>query len=122
LTKYEHHVPALDGVRGFAILWVMLHNWSTVLVPPLSPVLHIAVLFAHPGWIGVQLFFALFGFLITGGLLDKQEESRRRFYKRRALRILPLYYAISVLIFLGLPAYYGTPRILVPATRNQIWL
>jgi peptidoglycan/LPS O-acetylase OafA/YrhL len=124
VTKYGHHVPALDGVRGFAILWVMLHNCATVLVPPLSPVLHIAALLTHPGWIGVQLFFALSGFLITGGLLDTQgsEHYFRSFYTRRALRILPLYYAILILIFVALPALYGTPRILEPATRNQIWL
>lgn len=80
-------VPALDGVRGLAILAVMLHN---------SGQLH--RIFAN-GWMGVDLFFVLSGFLITGILVDAKssQDYFKNFYARRCLRIWPLYY--SLLLF-----------------------
>jgi peptidoglycan/LPS O-acetylase OafA/YrhL len=83
-------VPALDGVRGIATLTVVIshfqleklfdHHWWWKL--------------AHCGWIGVDLFFVLSGFLITGILLGQKSKPGYfyNFYRRRALRILPLYY------------------------------
>ena len=60
----QRRIPQLDAVRGLAILVVMAHNIS-----PKYPVLHSERLFAD-GWMGVDLFFVLSGFLITGILLD----------------------------------------------------
>ncbi len=88
-------VPALDGVRGIAIIAVMgLHAGQ--MAPALDARLASLVWIASYGNTGVDLFFVLSGFLITGGLLDSraQEGYFRRFYWRRALRILPLYYGI----------------------------
>lgn len=90
------HVPVLDGVRGVAVLLVMAFHlsWSlpdtTLLARALKPIL-------FKGWMGVDLFFVLSGYLITLGLIGGNHASLglrfRDFYVRRSLRIFPLYYA-----------------------------
>jgi peptidoglycan/LPS O-acetylase OafA/YrhL len=79
-------LPQLDGLRGLAILGVMFHHFAEFAGK------------AWPGWLGVELFFVLSGFLITRILLAERDRAsnRRRtvaiFYARRALRILPIYF------------------------------
>jgi peptidoglycan/LPS O-acetylase OafA/YrhL len=91
-------IPQLDAVRGIAILLVLVHNLHGFAFPPLS-------LVTNYGWMGVDLFFVLSGFLITGILLDsKSSESYfRNFYARRCLRVLPLYYCVLILMFVIVP-------------------
>jgi len=97
-------MPELDTLRGIAVsLVVLFHGFGFAYgLRGLSGVPKIFVALTMPGWVGVNLFFVLSGFLITGILLDTKSrpDYYRRFYKRRALRILPLYYAVLVLLFL----------------------
>ena len=102
-------MPELDCVRGVAILMVLLyHGFATRQnLDAFSGFPKLFVWLVSPGWTGVNLFFALSGFLITGILLDSKPRPQyyRRFYLRRALRILPAYYAL--LILLALLGHYG---------------
>jgi peptidoglycan/LPS O-acetylase OafA/YrhL len=104
------HIPALDGIRAAAILLVVPHNTDIYGAHP-GLFFPMAVM-AHLGWIGVQLFFVLSGFLITAGLLDTvhTEGYLRNFYLRRVLRILPLYYLVLLIGLVVLPALLMTPR------------
>src|ERR1700739_4608391 len=91
-------IPQLDAVRGIAILLVLIHNTASF------PSLHLSAVSSY-GWMGVDLFFVLSGFLITGILLDaKQSDAHfRNFFARRCLRIWPLYYSLLILMFLIVP-------------------
>lgn len=103
------HVPALDGVRGLAILLVMARHLTNDIPIEPGPFALPRVL-AALGWIGVDVFFALSGFLITGRLLASRGAPgyARRFYLRRALRIWPLY--LLTLAALSVVAY-GFPEL-----------
>src|SRR5215468_4953969 len=94
-SKLSMRIPALDGLRGTAILLVLLRHsvagtptdsrfWSVVLHP------------LRLTWSGVDLFFVLSGFLIGRILLDARPSPRyfQTFYLRRAFRILPVYYIV----------------------------
>ncbi|MFL5245543.1 MAG: acyltransferase family protein [Gemmataceae bacterium] len=107
----SQHVPALDGLRGVAILLVMLlHFGGSETLPGLKRMdlngLEKAYLkVVDAGACGVDLFFVLSGFLITGILFDTKNSQRffRTFYFRRTLRIFPLYYGVLVAVFCFLP-------------------
>jgi peptidoglycan/LPS O-acetylase OafA/YrhL len=88
----REHIPVLDGLRGVAILLVIcFHFWQQFPHDTDSFFSKVAVW----GQTGVDLFFVLSGFLITGILLDAKGSSHflRNFYLRRMFRIFPLYYA-----------------------------
>jgi len=98
------NMPELDSVRGVAILSVLFfHGFGFTYSPEkFSGIARWFVTATLPGWAGVNLFFVLSGFLITGILLDTKGSSDyfRRFYTRRALRILPAYYALLIILFI----------------------
>ena len=90
-------VPQLDGLRGLAILLVLFfhYGWSQLEATPGAISASVTRLFLWT-YSGVDLFFVLSGFLITGILLDKSSATNflKIFYLRRACRILPLYFAL----------------------------
>jgi peptidoglycan/LPS O-acetylase OafA/YrhL len=97
-------MPELDTIRGTAILMVLLYHgyfWSGGL-KGLTGIQKAFVEITRPGWLGVNLFFVLSGFLITGILLDSKSAPHffQQFYTRRALRILPAYYGILLVLLL----------------------
>jgi peptidoglycan/LPS O-acetylase OafA/YrhL len=99
-------IPALDGIRGIAILFVMVYHFWGIGVKPGSALWERAYAgVAGMGWAGVDLFFVLSGFLITGILYDSRESQHyfRVFYSRRTVRIFPLYYASLALFFWIIP-------------------
>lgn len=96
------HILGLDGVRGLAILAVLAgHLLITNNISP-SPAVQLLLDIRDLLWVGVTLFFALSGFLITGILFDTLGSDRyfRTFFMRRALRIFPLYYGVLFLLLL----------------------
>ncbi|MEM0999897.1 MAG: acyltransferase [Bacteroidota bacterium] len=88
-TKSMGYVPGLDGIRGIAILGVMLFHFGLV----------------EMGWMGVEFFFVLSGYLITR-ILSRGKSwplgfYLKRFYWRRTLRIFPLYFGFLLLLLPG---------------------
>ncbi len=100
------HLVPLDGVRGLAILAVMASHLFAVNVDAGGTVVRAIGHAVYYGWMGVDLFFVLSGFLITGILVDSREEPGyfRNFYMRRVLRIFPLYYGVLFALLLLTPA------------------
>lgn len=105
------HLPSLDGVRGIAIILVLLwHAWPTP--------------WTVYGAVGVDLFFVLSGFLITGILADARDSTHRArtFYVRRALRIMPLYYGVLFLVFVVVRVVYRPHNLVyLQLLRDQVW-
>lgn len=118
------YMPALDGLRGLAILVVMAHNAQLIEAPEMHGATLAAQYLLNIGWVGVQLFFVLSGFLITGILLDTMGKPKAlsNFVVRRALRIFPLYYTALALIFVALPLLGMQPGIYQAEAPYQGWL
>lgn len=108
VAKSAVHMTELDGIRGLAILMVFLsHTTTGIGVEPDSEIGKFCYGVLKLGWSGVDLFFVLSGFLITGILVDQRKHLNNQpgrffgyFYARRALRIFPLYYASLLIVFL----------------------
>ena len=101
------HVVGLDGVRGVAVLLVFISHFHWILSPDpfftkVTPWHFINRTF-EAGFMGVDIFFVLSGFLITSLLMKDRSTNRknlfRRFYRRRALRLLPALYALLIANF-----------------------
>jgi peptidoglycan/LPS O-acetylase OafA/YrhL len=116
--KVREKIPQLDALRGIAILLVIAHNTT----------LHYGTIsYLHPlfdrGWMGVDLFFVLSGFLISGILLDSKESPGyfKNFYARRILRIWPLYYCLLAFMFVLLPYVSASQGVAIFAKSSPWW-
>jgi peptidoglycan/LPS O-acetylase OafA/YrhL len=122
VTKPLEHIPELDGVRGVAIIGVLLLHFHApfLLQRPLGPVSDLL----GNGGRGVELFFVLSGFLITSILLSTRGASNYfgAFYARRALRILPLaFLAIAVFYWFALPVAHRHGQLLKTPESEQVY-
>ena len=137
-----NRIKELDGIRGLAILMVLILHYFYQLslgsVDNGSLLVHLHN-FTHWFWSGVDLFFVLSGFLIGGIIIDNRESKNflQVFYIRRALRILPAY-SLLLIAFYALrsqldPARFGalstetppffqsSPISLLPRTSSLVW-
>jgi peptidoglycan/LPS O-acetylase OafA/YrhL len=101
--------PDLEGLRGVAILAVLLF--------------HAGIPGTDGGFVGVDIFFVLSGFLITGLLLREREErgsiSLSGFYARRARRILPA--ALVVLVAILVASWFVLPPLDIPDVAKDVF-
>ena len=120
------HIAPIEGLRGVAVLWVVAFHYVVVREASfpdpwigLAGAISASNVLVHHGYLGVDLFFLITGFLLVLPWLREAEggpaaPSAREFYRRRAYRILPAYYVhLLVLFFVCLPllrtlAYWKT--------------
>jgi peptidoglycan/LPS O-acetylase OafA/YrhL len=121
-TTLRSTVPALEGVRGVAILAVLAHQLCIDGYPG-GRMLALALAPFQAGWVGVQIFFVLSGFLITGILLDTRRASNywSSFYVRRGLRIFPVYYLLLFCTFVLAPRLFHLSAATLAEHRSQGW-
>jgi len=105
MEQGQERIPALDGLRGFAVLIVVISRFQPYPLAPEGWIERLWVGVVSLGYAGVDLFFVLSGFLITSILLRHRGSEHRfsAFYARRALRILPLYYGLCALVLFAMP-------------------
>lgn len=109
------HIPALDGIRGIAVLLVLFCHATQrpfgeggeINAHFVGMIDKLVLVLARMSWTGVDMFFVLSGFLITGILFDAKGKDHffRNFYARRTVRIFPLYYTCLVLYLIVWPHF-----------------
>ena len=110
-STQKNYLPQLDGVRGVAILLVVsFHYFGFIKIFSL-------------GWIGVDLFFVLSGYLITSRLYATKKEKKyfSKFYINRALRILPVYYLTLIFFYAGFNFLLSSKNLPYFSFYNRNW-
>lgn len=104
LANDRHYLPTLDGWRAVAIIAVLCCHagWPTAALAPY-------------GAMGVSVFFALSGFLITRRLMEGRRIDLKDFYRRRAFRILP-----PIVVYLAIVGVLGLGMHVIPMDRGQL--
>jgi peptidoglycan/LPS O-acetylase OafA/YrhL len=97
--KRTSHIASLDGLRGLAVLLVLMFHFSWSF-PENTGFTATLKHYIWSGWMGVDMFFVLSGYLITRGLVKESVHSTGKrlklFWARRAFRIFPLYYIVLI--------------------------
>jgi peptidoglycan/LPS O-acetylase OafA/YrhL len=115
----REYISEFDGLRALAVILVFLNHFAPQTISQFD-------FLRRVGWVGVDLFFVLSGFLITGILLDSRCKPGyyRRFYWRRSLRIFPLYYALLTFMFIKMAVVTGGHEFsaMVSEWGSPLWL
>lgn len=124
LDYTNKHLPQLDGIRGVAIIMVLIYHFIAISPSPNTDLENTIFTFTKSGWIGVDLFFVLSGFLITRILLTTKDKEKYylNFYVKRVLRIFPLYYLVLIILLIIVPSLIANiPSQLQLMSDNQLW-
>lgn len=122
------HIPILDGIRAYAVLMVCIVHFFQVDESSLYEAnQYLGILLfkmSQIGLRGVELFFILSGFLITGILINSKKSPNffKTFYLRRFIRIFPLYYFVLAISFLVLPHLVNIDAAGNDVIKQQAWL
>jgi peptidoglycan/LPS O-acetylase OafA/YrhL len=110
-AAHPNHIPALDGLRGIAIIMVIIWHYLPVTQS------------FFPGWAGVDLFFVLSGYLITWRLTASLQQPHyfSRFYRNRILRIFPLYYIVVIGFLLAIHFFVQPKNLPTFDTYTNHW-
>lgn len=128
MENNSRQIPILDGIRAYAVLLVCLVHFFQIDESGLYEVnkfLGVSLFkVSQLGLRGVELFFILSGFLITGILLDTKKSPKyfTTFYVRRFLRIFPLYYFVLLISFFVLPSFIQIDSAGREVINKQAWL
>lgn len=121
MSEDQSRIAALDGLRGVAMIMVMVRH--TMGSAPLGSGWMSTI--SDPCWVAIDIFFVLSGFLITNILIRTKDEPGyfRNFFARRFLRVFPLYYLSLALLF-GVPLFFESLRTsgYEHVSGNQAWL
>ena len=116
----KSHIKNLDGIRGLAILLVLLYHFCHLIELKWPLGLNFII---DMGWAGVDLFFVLSGFLITSILIEAKGSNNyfKTFYMRRFFRIFPLYYLALFIVFIFAPIVINNYGSNSSINAHQIW-
>jgi len=107
----RNRIPELDGLRGIAVLMVIAYHYLAPFRATATGWFRGVLLASQVGWLGVNLFFVLSGYLIASILIAKRDAPAffRTFYIRRFCRILPLYVPLVIGMYFLHQAFFRTP-------------
>lgn len=120
-AQLHRHILALDGFRGLAVFLVMFDHFTDMggLLKGGTAIQRLL----NGGYIGVDMFFILSGFLITGILLDTKGSQNyfSAFYARRTLRIFPLYYFVLAVAYGSAPFLSPQNNLSLTGPNSPLW-
>jgi peptidoglycan/LPS O-acetylase OafA/YrhL len=123
MAGHPSRIDSLTGLRGLAALWVLGFHAFVIAGMPTSGSLWPLREVLHSGWLGVDVFFVLSGFLLTRNLLIEDKRDHRvswtAFFLARAARLLPAYYA-QLALLAGLGVFIASPLVWSPTGAGEV--